>query len=347
MSSLRDQLVSLLQAAKRAYDADEDLGDVSVGFRDAVVEDPEAAADRFYHSDFLMKKGIAWLKRAVPKRYQNATLKREATMSRPDIKLLTPFQDALVAAGARYDEALSALTRLDDSDVREKTAQVLIDMVALEVKEGQKHIADLKSERWRREQTPETNKPVVREAVDAKTVAKLLVAARKRSGHTADDLLRAYYLDPKKPDFSTLSKTDLTSLATDLQSASEGKTVRGTELYEQRRLSGLEPANHWGLALHENVGETIVKQLGGANKLRAMLGAKFAVLPNGVIVQWPSRHRSRGNQVEITLRSDDTYDVLFYNASASGRKLVRQYNGLYAEDLIPTFEDQTGYRIRL
>ena len=62
----------------------------------------------------------------------------------------------------------------------------------------------------------------------------------------------------------------------------------------------------------QKVGDIILKQLGGMNRLKAMIGAEhFVALPKGVAFKWPARQRSKGNYVEITLRSDDTYDVQF------------------------------------
>jgi len=112
-----------------------------------------------------------------------------------------------------------------------------------------------------------------------------------------------------------------------------------------KRLAGLdyEP-------LHEaKVGEIILKQMGGGGRIMAMLGArKFLMLPKGVAIGWPSRHRSKGNYVEITLRPDDTYTMIFFNVSPKfGKKKVKSYDGIYADQLVPVFEKQTGYYLRL
>jgi hypothetical protein len=96
-----------------------------------------------------------------------------------------------------------------------------------------------------------------------------------------------------------------------------------------------------------NIGRTIIEQMGGVGKLRAMLGAQITLVPRGVQIRWPSRHRSRGNMVEITLQPNDTYDMEFYNVSRKGKKPVKKYNDVYWEQLIELFEDQTGWYLRL
>ena len=99
---------------------------------------------------------------------------------------------------------------------------------------------------------------------------------------------------------------------------------------------------------NSQISQTILEQMGGARRLGMMLGAKrFVSLSKGVSFAWPNRQRSKGNAVEITLRGDDTYDMEFFNVSMRARKPVKKYQGLYAEDLIPTFERQTGWRARM
>jgi hypothetical protein len=96
------------------------------------------------------------------------------------------------------------------------------------------------------------------------------------------------------------------------------------------------------------VGKTIIEQMGG-RRLAMMLGVKkFTLLSNGVAFAWPNRQRSKGNYVEITLTPMDEYDMEFFNwTPAGGKKPVKKYRGLHAEDLIPTFEHQTGWFVRM
>jgi hypothetical protein len=96
------------------------------------------------------------------------------------------------------------------------------------------------------------------------------------------------------------------------------------------------------------IGQTILDQLGGAMTVKRMLGGKFAFTPKGVNIQWPSRHRSKGNWVEITLNPRDLYDVEFFNFSMSkGKKPVKAYHDVYADQLVDVFEKQTGWYLQV
>ena len=93
--------------------------------------------------------------------------------------------------------------------------------------------------------------------------------------------------------------------------------------------------------------ETILKQMGGIGRIRAMTGAKqFLALAGqyvGVQFKFPNRLRSRGNYVRITLNVGDTYDMRFQN----GAKVVAEFKGVYADQLKSLFEEQTGLRLSL
>lgn len=89
------------------------------------------------------------------------------------------------------------------------------------------------------------------------------------------------------------------------------------------------------------IAKTIGKQMGG--KLQSMLGARLMAVENGLEIKWPNKKRSLGNVCVVTLRPDDTYDMEFFN----GMKSVKKFEGLHAEDLIPTFEGHTGWYLHL
>lgn len=113
------------------------------------------------------------------------------------------------------------------------------------------------------------------------------------------------------------------------------------DLKRLQQLAGVAPSLP---AVNEAVGDTIAQQMGGAGRLRAMLGAKDIIgLENGLRFRWPNKERSRGNLVRITLRPDDTYDMEFFN----GTKPVKKYEGVYADQLVSTFESQTGWYLSL
>lgn len=97
-----------------------------------------------------------------------------------------------------------------------------------------------------------------------------------------------------------------------------------------------------------DVGRIILDQMGGARRLAMMLGIKkFQTLPRGVGFQWPNKQRSRGNYVEIILQPSDTYDMTFFNLSARGKRPVKKFNDVYADQLVELFEGQTGWHLRM
>ena len=102
------------------------------------------------------------------------------------------------------------------------------------------------------------------------------------------------------------------------------------------------------LVADQMIGRTILEQMGGQRRLSLMLGVKqLILLKDGVAFAWPNRESSKGNYVEIRLNGADLYDVAFFNASRSGKKLVKKFDDLYAEDLVNTFERQTGWYLRM
>lgn len=99
------------------------------------------------------------------------------------------------------------------------------------------------------------------------------------------------------------------------------------------------------------IAETILAQMGGKRRLALMLGIKTPFYTvnggQGVGFQWPNKERSKGNVVEIELMLSDTYEVRFYNLAGRTKKLVKEFDDIYAEDLVRIFEDQTGWFLRL
>ena len=97
------------------------------------------------------------------------------------------------------------------------------------------------------------------------------------------------------------------------------------------------------------VAETILKQMGGSGRLRAMIGAhSFATNGNDLSFVFPNRQRSKGNSCKINYNvGKDLYDVDFYNVSVKGAKKVAHYDDLYWDQLIDVFERQTGLYLKL
>jgi len=93
---------------------------------------------------------------------------------------------------------------------------------------------------------------------------------------------------------------------------------------------------------HE-VAETILQQMGGVGRIRAMLGVKqFVASPDGVSFQFPNKKRSAPNSVRVVLKGDDTYTVEFYRVARFSLQPLTTHEGMYAEDLKGLFERTTG-----
>lgn len=127
----------------------------------------------------------------------------------------------------------------------------------------------------------------------------------------------------------------------------KGKPMKGKVMNPENRaaleklLWGWQKESRLVEADDATIAKTIALQMGG--KLKAMLGATLMVVPSGLKIQWPNKKRSLGNVCVVTLRPDDTYDMEFFN----GSKSVKKFEGLYAEDLVSTFEKHTGWYLSL
>lgn len=139
-------------------------------------------------------------------------------------------------------------------------------------------------------------------------------------------------------------------------------TVSGTSVFsveedrpetlyeEQRRLAGLRPSmRERASSLNESsVAETILLQLGGASRLRAMLGVKhFTSQGNSLNFRFPNNRAGMPNYVSVTLEADDTYTVEFLRLRGLNHKRVAIVRGVYVEDLRRVIEDKTKLRLSL
>lgn len=105
------------------------------------------------------------------------------------------------------------------------------------------------------------------------------------------------------------------------------------------------------MTTNKQIAQTILQQYGG-NALRIFTGAKnFVALPEddnhlgGLQFKIP---RTNGiTHVETKLNGLDTYDVKFIRVHGTKRTVVKEYNGLYFDGLIPTFEDETKLYVRM
>tara|TARA_R100000781_G_scaffold85056_1_gene52367 strand:+ start:93 stop:407 length:315 start_codon:yes stop_codon:yes gene_type:complete len=85
---------------------------------------------------------------------------------------------------------------------------------------------------------------------------------------------------------------------------------------------------------------TILKQMGGVNKLKRFTGAyNFGLRKNGVAFQIRNR---KVNTIIIDLNGKDLYDMKFVRIRGIDHKTIKEYNDIYFDQLIPLFEEATG-----
>jgi hypothetical protein len=97
------------------------------------------------------------------------------------------------------------------------------------------------------------------------------------------------------------------------------------------------------------IAKTILQQLGGAGRLKAMLGAKnFIDHGNGLSFQFPNPKRNRGNYFKVTLdKGSDTYILEIGKRVKYDYKKLKEWKGIHADQMKPIFEKFTGLRLSL
>ena len=95
------------------------------------------------------------------------------------------------------------------------------------------------------------------------------------------------------------------------------------------------------------VAQTIVNQLGGIGKLKAFTGAySFATTKGNTGVTFRIKNR-KVNAITIVLNGKDLYDIKFMRVRGVNIKLIKEYNDIYFNQLIPLFEENTGIYLTL
>lgn len=89
---------------------------------------------------------------------------------------------------------------------------------------------------------------------------------------------------------------------------------------------------------------TIVNQLGG-NQFVVMTGAQLMRDGAKLIVKF--KGSKVANYMTIVLNSMDTYDVHFSKVRAGKQTNIREYNGMYCDQIRGLFERVTGLRTSL
>ncbi len=96
------------------------------------------------------------------------------------------------------------------------------------------------------------------------------------------------------------------------------------------------------------VAQTIIDQMGGLGKLRAMVGAtNFLASDNSVSFQFKGCRKAK--KCIVTLLPSDTYQMQLGKLDPKTFDWVELYNekGLYNDMLKPVFESQTGLYLSL
>lgn len=98
------------------------------------------------------------------------------------------------------------------------------------------------------------------------------------------------------------------------------------------------------------VTKTIAQQLGGTNRLSAMIGAYNFVgseKENFLAFKFKAKSPAGINYIKIKLTSMDLYDIEFGKIRSVEYKVVDEIKGVYAEDLKEIIEDKTKLRLSL
>ena len=103
-----------------------------------------------------------------------------------------------------------------------------------------------------------------------------------------------------------------------------------------------------------DVGQTILKQMGGSGRLKAMIGAKDFLVGHkekgalgGLSFKFPRPGTGKPNFLKILLMPDDTYTVEFGSISGYNYKVLKTYTDIYWDQLKSLFERTTGLYLSL
>jgi len=92
-----------------------------------------------------------------------------------------------------------------------------------------------------------------------------------------------------------------------------------------------------GEEMTKEMKEEIVRQFGGFNRLRATIGASVSELEDGIQMNFKGSNKANILQVRYD-EGRDAYNMKFFK----GFKEIDDMRCIYAEDLIPIFEEMTG-----
>jgi len=92
--------------------------------------------------------------------------------------------------------------------------------------------------------------------------------------------------------------------------------------------------------MSKEIAETIVYQLGGMGKLKAMINARNFVCDDEGSLSFRFSGNPKINCIRIKLNGLDLYDITFYKINKIDFSTVHEVTDIYAEDLVNIIEQQ-------
>lgn len=89
-----------------------------------------------------------------------------------------------------------------------------------------------------------------------------------------------------------------------------------------------------------------IEQLGGFGRLRAFVGA-YCFTKSENALNFRFKGSRRANYISIELTVMDTYRVKFWKLKRYNALEVSEHEDIYAEDLVPLFQRETGLVLSL
>lgn len=100
--------------------------------------------------------------------------------------------------------------------------------------------------------------------------------------------------------------------------------------------------------INSEIAKTILAQMGGMARLSGFIGAKnFCIVEKGVTFRWSGKSKNKTNFLKVTLNGSDLYDVEFCRLYAMKFTVIETFENLFFDQLIKTFEEQTGLYLTL
>lgn len=85
----------------------------------------------------------------------------------------------------------------------------------------------------------------------------------------------------------------------------------------------------------------------GVIRLTVMIGAKsFIAYDNWVSFRFQARAKNKSNYLRISLNEFDTYDLTFSRVYGKKETVIKEYEGIYNDQLMGLFERETGLYLK-